>query len=135
MTNCRTSSGCFIFHNENPKGRVSSSDCVIRAIAKATGKSWEDVLTGLFEVGLKIKDVPSSKPVFQKYLEQQGYRMQRQPRKPDATKYTVEEFANKFSKGAYIVNLANRLSCVVDGKIYDTWNCKDKSVGNYWKVK
>mgnify|MGYP000951231342 CR=1 FL=1 len=75
MINYRTSSGCFIFHNENPKGRVSSGDCVIRAIAKTTGKSWEDVLTDLFEVGLKIKDVPNSKRVFQKYLEQQGYQM------------------------------------------------------------
>lgn len=131
----RNSKGRFVFHNENPKGRVSAEDCVIRAIAKTTGKSWEEVLTGLFEVALKVKDVPSAKAVFQKYLEKQGYPTQRQPRKTNGTKYTVEEFATKFEEGAYIITVANHLTCVIDGKCYDTWDCTSKSVGNFWKVR
>lgn len=131
----RKSKGRFIFHNENPRGLLRASDCVIRAIAKATNKQWEVVLTDLTEVGLKVKDVPNAKGTYNKYLEQLGYPMQKQPRKKDNTKYTAEEFAKKYNQGIYIISLANHLTVVVDGKIYDTWNCSDKSVGNYWEVK
>jgi len=34
----------------------------------------------------------------------------------------------------YIVSLANHLSVVVNGYVYDTWNCTHKSVGNYWVI-
>ena len=134
MADYRKSKGSFIFHNENPKKLVSSADCVIRAIALATGKTWENTLEGLVEISLKVKDVPNAKRVYNKYLEQLGYPMQKQPRKTNNKKYTAEEFAKKFDEGTYVISLANHLSVVVDGKIYDTWNCSDRSVGNYWEV-
>jgi hypothetical protein len=131
----RKSKGCFIFHNENPRGLLRSNDCVIRAIAKATGKDWDEVFEQLAIIGLELKDVVNSKPVYDKYLQQLGYLMQKQPRKSNNTKYTAAEFAKKFNKGRYVISLAHHLSVVVDGKIYDTWNCSEKSVGNYWEVK
>lgn len=135
MRECRKSKGCFVFHNENPKGSVTAQDCVIRSIAKATQKTWEETYHGLSLVGISLKDVLNAKPVYKKYMEQQGYPMQKQPRKSDNAKYTVEEFAQKFSEGTYVISMANHLSVVIDGKIYDTWNCSDKSVGNYWKIR
>lgn len=131
----RKSKGCFVFHNENPKGLLRAADCVIRAIAKATKQDWETVFTGLAKIGLEIKDVPNSKPVYKQYLAEQGYPMQKQPRKSDNTKYTVEEFAKKYNQGTYIISLSKHLTVIIDGKIYDTWNCSSKSVGNYWEVK
>ena len=131
----RKSKGCFIFHNENPKGSLRSGDCVIRAIAKATDKHWDEVFTELARIGLEIKDTISSKPVYDQYLQELGYPMQKQPRKSDNTKYTAAEFAKKFKRGSYVISLANHLSAIVDGRIYDTWNCSEKSVGNYWEVK
>ena len=130
----RKSKGNFIFHNENPNGSLRSNDCVIRAIAKATGKHWDEVFTGLSKVGLNVKDTISSKLVYNQYLQEKGYPMQKQPRKSDNTKYTAAEFANKFNKGSYVISLANHLTVIVDGKIYDTWNCSEKCVGNYWKI-
>ena len=64
----RKSKGCFVFHNANPKGVLRTSDCVIRAIATGTGKSWEKVLEDLFQIALKVKDVPTSDRVFRKYF-------------------------------------------------------------------
>ena len=131
----RESKGRFIFHNENPKGSLRASDCVIRAIAKATGKTWEETYHGLCLVGLSIKDTPSATPTYKQYLKQVGYQMEKQPRKSDNTKYTAEQFAEKYNKGTYIISLANHLSMIQDGKIYDTWNCSHKCVGNYWEVR
>lgn len=132
--NFRKSKGCFVFYNANPAGKLSAGDCVIRAIAKATNESWDKVFLGLCAVGLELKDVASSKPVYTRYLQNLGYHMQRQPRKYDNTKYTTEEFAQRFNSGTYIVSLANHLSVIINGKIYDTWDCSNKSVGNYWVV-
>ena len=131
----RKSKGCFIFHNENPKGSLRSGDCVIRAISKATGKHWDEVFTELARIGLEIKDTISSKRVYDQYLQEQSYPIQKQPRKSDNTKYTAAQFAKKFNQGTYIISLANHLSVIVDGKIYDTWNCSVSCVGNYWEVK
>ena len=49
----------FHFHNENPKNRITG-DCTFRAIATATGKSWEEVVTEMAqlscETGYAIND-------------------------------------------------------------------------------
>lgn len=131
----RKSKGCFVFHNENPKGSLRAADCVIRAIAKATKQDWETVFMDLVKIALEIKDVPTSKLVYKQYLAEQGYPMQKQPKKTDNTKYTAAEFAKKFKQGTYIISLANHLSVIVNGKIYDTWDCSKCCVGNYWEVK
>lgn len=130
----RKSEGNFLFYNANPKGLVRSNDCVIRAISIATTLTWEQVYEDLFKIGLEVKDVINSAPVYRKYLKLMGYEMQRQPRKVDNTKYTAKEFAEKFNKGTFIISLANHLSVVIDGKIYDTWDCGNLCVGNYWKI-
>ena len=132
--NFRTSKGCYVFHNANPAGKLNAGDCVIRAISTATNADWDKVFLGLCAVGLELKDVASSKPVYTKYLQNIGYPMQKQPRKRNNTKYTAEEFAREFNRGTYVISLANHLSVVVNGKIYDTWNCSDKCVGNYWVI-
>lgn len=55
----RESEGRYVFHNENPKGLLRASDCVIRALAFALQKQWEEVLRDLFEISLEIKDTPT----------------------------------------------------------------------------
>lgn len=131
----RQSNGRYVYHNENPKNLKSAADCVVRAIAKGIGLDWGTVYQGLSPLGLKMKDMPNSDRVYRKYLEQRGYAKEKQPKKPDNTKYTVDEFAANNPKGRYIISVANHLTVVIDGKIYDTWNCSHKAVGNYWEVK
>lgn len=131
----RISKGCFQFHNENPKGSVRACDCVVRAISKALGKKWEDTVLDLTMVGIKLGDVLNAKATYKKYLEGLGYKMKSQPRKPDRTKYTITEFAQENPRGTFIIGVANHLTVVVDGVLYDTWDCSGKSVGNYWIVK
>lgn len=124
----------FIKENLNPTGK-SSTDCVVRAIMKATGQTWAKTYQDLCEVGLKEFDMPNSKKVWSKYLEQQGYVKQKMPRFPNNTRYTLEEFAKEYKKGTYIIKLAHHVTTVIDGHIYDSWDCSHKSVGNYWSKK
>ena len=58
----------FIFYNPNPSGK-RTGDCVIRAIAKATGQDWERAYTNLCVEGYTLYDLPSSNRVWGSYLQ------------------------------------------------------------------
>lgn len=132
----RQSNAHFTYHNENPKNSKSSGDCVIRAIAFATGNGWDKTYSDLCALGLKMKAMPNDNKVYRKYLEQLGYKQLPQPRKANNTKYTVTEFTRlQGRKGTYIISVANHLTAVKDGKIIDTWDCGGNCVGNYWHVQ
>lgn len=124
----------FVYHNENPR-KISASDCVIRAIAKATGKTWEETYHGLCLVGLSIKDIPNATRTYKRYLKQEGYEMKKQIKNEKGNKITAIQFIELFGQGTYILNLRGHVTTVIDGKIYDTWNCGRQYVGNYWKIK
>lgn len=122
----------YIYTNLNPTDK-KVSDCVIRSIMKATGKTWNEVFTELCAIGAKQHRMPNDVKVCEKYLDQLGFNKHRMPRFEDNTRYTVEEFANANPKGTYIIKIAHHLTVIVDGDLYDTWDCSYKSVGNYWK--
>lgn len=131
----RQSNDHFTYHNENPKNSKSSGDCVIRAIAFATGNGWDKTFTDLCALGLKMKAMPNDNKVFRAYLKQLGLEQMPQPRKSDNTKYTLKEFAKASSRtGTYIISVANHLTVVKNRKIIDTWDCGEKCVGNYWTI-
>lgn len=131
----RQSNNHFTYHNENPKGSKSSGDCVVRAIAFATGKGWDTVFSDLCALGLKMKAMPNDDKVYRAYLKQLGLVQMKQPRKSNNKKFTVKEFAECSSRrGTYIISVANHLTVVKERKIIDTWDCGDKCVGNYWTI-
>lgn len=123
----------FIKWNNNPK-KKKTSDCVIRAIALATNSSWEYVYSKLAEQGIKQGLMINDGKNWQKYLEDLGYIKQKMPRRNDRTRYTLEEFCVELAEEdtTYIIKLAGHLTVVKNKKVYDTWNCTYKSVGNYW---
>jgi hypothetical protein len=121
----------FIKVNLNPSG-YKSSDCVIRAIVQSTNKTWLDVYHSLCDIGAAEYAMPNEKRVFEKYLNKLGFTKHAMPRFPDHTRFTVIEFAQYNPHGVFIISVAHHLTCVIDGILYDTWNCGGKSVGNYY---
>ena len=121
----------FHFHNENPKGH-RTGDCVIRAIARASGDSWDDTLTGLYKVALKMKSEPAWCDCYDRYLKEQGWVKGKQPRKEDGKKYTVAEWCRMNPHTTMVVSVSNHLTCIIDGKCNDIWNCTSKTVLNFW---
>lgn len=141
-------------HNENPKG-LKAGDCVVRAIALATGQPWDKVFTDLCEIALKKKRMPNEKQVYETYLEKLGWEKHSQPRstiyenghKDTYKKYTVDEFITdlnfmnniKREHDVYIITVAHHMTCVkyqgIDFDIYDIWDCSNKTIRNYWTKK
>lgn len=121
----------FHFYNANPKNR-RTTDCVVRAIATATGQTWDETLVGLTETALEHKQMVSDPACYGKYLESMGWTKNKQPRKPDGKKYTGKEFVKLF-RGTAVANIGGgHVACIKDGKVWDTWNSTGGSIGNYW---
>ena len=139
----------FHYHNANPKGK-RTGDCVIRAIATATDKSWDKVLDDLVEIAHKYKLSPTDKKCYGKYLESLGWHKQKQPRKDDNTKFTGEEFCDLLdspdrdylleyhsSIARVIAHIGgHHIVCIMEHnggyKIHDIWNSSYGCIGNYW---
>ena len=128
----RKSNSKFQFHNENPRGLVRTNDCVIRAITTAEEGNWHTTFNNLYKIAAGQGRMISDPKVWGYHLEQTGWSKRPQPRKSNNKKYTVHELIDLYPKGRFIISVAGHLTTVLNGKIYDTWDCGFKAVGNFW---
>ena len=114
----------YIFYNPNPDGNLVG-DCVIRAISRVTGQSWEETFEGVTDMAFQMKDMPSSNYVWAAYLKKKGFVKKIIPDTcPDC--YTVRQFAEEHPRGAFVLGTGTHVIAVVDGRYYDSWNSGDE---------
>ena len=122
----------YVHCNPNPLGK-SVGDCVVRADAIATNRSWRDTYWGICDVGDKQCDMPSSNPVWGQYLRGNGFRQFLLPdRCPNCV--TVRAFASMYPKGVYVIGTGSHAVCVIDGDWYDSWDSGGE-VCSYYREK
>lgn len=123
----------FHYHNQNPHNRITG-DCVYRAISYATGIPYNDIVLEIAYRQIETGYCKDDKRTFEAILKKYGWEKMPQPRHDDGTKYTVKEFVDKYKKGTYIINMAQHLSVVENGKNVDIWDCVKHGgcVGNYY---
>lgn len=117
--------------NLNPTGK-STSDCVVRAIMKATNQTWSKVYNDLCELGSKMFAMPNDKKVYEVYLESLGWKKQRMPKDEFGFRYPIHKLADEFPRGIMIIHVAKHLTIVKDCILFDSWDCARACVGNYW---
>ncbi len=131
----------FTYNNVNPKNKING-DCVIRAIANAMNKTWDEVNEDLFKYSVKYKTVLNDKHTYEKYLKDNNWIKCKQPRKDNNKRYTGREFVdylirvNDTSNKIMLIGCHHMSSIVYKNKqlkIEDIWDCSDGCVGNYWQ--
>lgn len=121
----------YVNYNPNPVRKLVG-DCVIRAIAKATNKDWEDVYLDIMVQGFSMHDMPSSNDVWGTYLANNGFRRYIIPDTcPDC--YTVNQFVmdNPYLTG--ILATGTHVIAVENGNYYDTWDSGFEVPIYYWR--
>ena len=122
----------FHFHNENPKNRITG-DCTFRAIARATGKPWSEVVIEMAELSVETGYAINDKKGIDRYMKKIGWVKHPQPRKGDNTKYTGKEFCKAFRPNKVVANIGgHHVVAIMDGKVNDIWDSTGGCVGNYW---
>lgn len=123
--------GRYVNYNANPL-RNQVGDCVVRTIAKAEGKSWDEIYAGVCLEGSCRGDMPTANAVWGAYLRRLGYR--REPVDDKGKEYyTVSDFATDNPKGVYILAMESHVVAVCDGRYYDTWDCGNEMPIYIWR--
>lgn len=123
--------------NVNPKSKIGG-DCVIRAIALATGQSWEQTVREMTELGIKMGFVLNDHHVYEKYLLLKGFIQAKEPRDVCNRKMTVREFIDEEQiyegqTSVIVMNVgSHHVSCIKDGKVQDIWDCSKNTMHKYW---
>lgn len=121
----------YIAFNPNPAGR-NTGDCVIRAISKAMGLSWDDAFFTVMSQAFMMKDMPSSNGVWGNYLRSNGYKKKVIPDYcPDC--YTIKDFCDDHFAGTYLVATGSHVVACVDGDYYDSWDSGNEVPAYYWE--
>lgn len=120
------------YYNPNPL-KKETGDCVVRALVKATGKSWDEVYKELCEIGFELKVMPNSDEAWKEFLLRNSFEYCKIQVKKGSKRPTVESFAKEHKKGIYVLRVANHLVTVHDGYYYDIWDSGKKSLYGFYK--
>lgn len=107
-------------------------DCVIRAICKATGKTWLEVFDELIPYAREIQAHPNDKTVYEKYLADLGFTWTGLGAVKGKKRLTPDTFYKEYPTGTYILRLSGHLVTVENGYYFDTWDSGEKCVYGYW---
>lgn len=127
----------FRIENPNPKwegmrGFIwGTPDCVIRAIANATGCSWLEAFDYLAPRARKEFTILNDGIRFREWAVASGAKWTACKAEKGKKRTTALQFAETHPTGRYILCVANHEAACVDGVILDTWNCGDKCVYGY----
>lgn len=114
------------FHNANARGRFVN-DCVVRAISVAEGKSWDESYDELSDIAQDEGNLLDDVSFVEGYLDRRYRRVPHYSR-------TVGEFLEEYPKGVYLVTMPNHITVVLDGVLYDVFDCRNKTMWTAWKV-
>lgn len=118
----------FIRHTANPKNETN--DCIIRSIANATNRPWQDVMRELCDIAIEMYQMPNNGQVVDEYM----YRRKIFVYTPDE-KITVSQFAAKHPKGRYVIGVKDHGVSIIDGDWYDLVDSGNEEVLEYYKVE
>lgn len=118
--------------NPNPMGR-QTSDCVVRAIAIATNRSWRGVYRDLCSLGERECEMPSANSLWGLYLKERGAEQFLLPESCPRC-ITVRAFSERYPAGIYVIGTGNHAVCVIDGDWYDSFDSGEEIPSYFWKV-
>lgn len=121
----------YIFVNPNPRGALIG-DCAVRAVAVATGRTWDDTYRLLTQYGFMMKNLPNADSVWGEALKNDGFTRYIIPDTCPAC-YTVGDFCRDHPSGTYVVGTGTHVVAVIDGDYYDTWDSGDEVPIIYWR--
>ena len=123
----------FVYTNPNPISNLTG-DCVIRACAIATRRSWDATYEDIAMLGQKMGLMPDKGAVWGAYLRQKGFYREIIPNScPDC--YTVKRFAQDHPNGTYVLAIdgnPGHVVAVINGDYLDIWDCGDEIPTYYY---
>ena len=118
-----------------------TNDCSIRAINLATapdtwklfGTGYETTRDLLFDIAKELCRMPNDDSVVETYLNRyKGLQKQIPLTYHGNKKYKIGNFP---LKGTYIIRCSKHWTCLKDGVVLDTWDCRDWKAQSFYKFE
>ena len=131
----------YVFYNPNPKQRYflngepmkwHGCDCAVRSLAKLENMDWVGAYQFLYQEGLANFMMPNDDALLDKVYKKLGYVRGSFKSKE---RIRLNDFIKKHPKGGFAVRTPSHICAVVNGKIYDTWDCGNRFVSSWWEKK
>jgi hypothetical protein len=119
----------FRYWNENPSFE-HRNDCVTRAITLASGLPYAEIRRKLRNTASLLDCESSLCPTCYGFLIQEV--LGGVPK--DCNGMTVEEFADNYPIGTFLVRMNGHISTVIDNCIYDIFDCRKHLLTNAWQM-
>lgn len=117
----------FIYYNNNPFG-FEEDDCVTRAITLCSGLSYFDISNKLKLTG-ELLDCEKLCVCCYDFLIEKVLKF---PKVEIDMGMTVDDFAKQHPKGIYLLRMEQHITSLIDGTIYDLWDCSDRKISHAW---
>lgn len=117
------------YYNANPLGK-KTSDCVIRATALATDKTWYEASDILYCQARKCCCEMSTVGCYSLLFDNDL----KFTRIEDDNIIKVKDVCELYPAGTLLVRIRGHLTCIKDGLIWDIWDCSNENVDIVWRV-
>lgn len=114
------------FHNANAIGNFVN-DCVVRSISVAECETWDKTYDKLSDLAQEQGTLLDDVEFVESYLN-------RNYRPIYHNSITVGEFAGKHPIGTYLITMPFHITVIIDGVVYDTFDCRDREIKGAWVV-
>lgn len=119
--------------NPNPAGK-EVSDCVIRAVSIALNISWHQAFDELCGIARMDCNMPSADTVWGHYLYLKGFDPFLLPKNcPQCL--TVNDFAQLFPHGIFVIGTGSHAVAVINGNYYDSWDSGNEISSFFWALR
>ena len=119
----------FIYLNVSPQ-REHKNDCVTRAMSLASGLKYSTIRKKLFHTKELLECDSPYCPTCYSFLVQQV--LGGVPKNCDGM--TIGEFADFHPNGTYLIRIDGHLTTLIDGNLYDIFDCRNRLCHIAWKV-
>lgn len=122
----------YVKFNNHPK-RLNTSDCVVRAVSKAFNRDYLETRRELNRTKreLNFQSYKDTKFLY-KYLENyERIILKAVKGKPRVKGY---DFTKMYPEGTFILKMAGHITVMIDGVIYDSWDCRYRSIYTAWRI-
>lgn len=115
------------YYNANTKKRIVN-DCVIRSISVAEHLSWDEAYCKLSRLAQKEGTLLDDMSFVEKYLNKKYKRVCYKSK-------TLYDFMSEHPHGRYLVTMNGHITAVIDGTLYDTFDCRKRTIWCAWRIK
>ena len=114
------------FYNANSHGNFVN-DCVVRAISLVECKRWADTHKELSNLaqqqGILLDDVE----FVERYLDDKYQRIKHKSK-------FIGELCEEFPDKRLLVTMNGHITAIINGILYDTFDCRDRIIWDVWEV-